>query len=468
MADVSGGARVIGGRYALGPLLGAGGMGVVHEAQDTQLSRTVALKLLPPEREASTRAEQRFEREALAAARVGHPNIVRVLDFGRDEQGLFLVMEHLSGETLKERIARSGPLSVTLALSVHLQLLDALSAAHAGGILHRDVKPSNVFLTELADGSVLVKLLDFGIAALAEDEQAQHRLTATGVALGSPAYMAPERLDGVEADARADVYSVGVCLYESLVGVAPSRFDLPSQNVRVLVERRPDLPFALSAAVARATARDPDARFASVDAMSDALREALHEPSRASMPRALRTDTTAGTGETRPEPPRREPSASPVPPVPVSPEVVAARVEQSAVPVTPPITAPPPSRWRGLLVGLLLGAGMAGLAAWMIGPLGGEPDAPTLAVPPQPVELPSNALKAPLPPPSVVAAEPLPPPVLPDAPSAPASRPSAPPTPVRAARPRAPSRPPEDAPPEATRDLTDTRHELLRPPFRAH
>jgi serine/threonine-protein kinase len=272
--------RVVANRYALGPCIGAGGMGVVYQAHDRQLSRTVALKLLPPDRTSSQRAIARFEREALAAARIGHPNIVRVLDFGRDdESSVYLAMEQLSGETLDQRLADRGTLPVSTAIAIHLQLLDALAAAHEAGILHRDVKPSNVFLTELGDGSFLVKLLDFGIAYMAE-EPGQPKLTVTGVNLGTPAYMAPERLDGKVADERTDLYSVGVCLYESLCGELPMEAETPvalylrlmANDTVSVATRRSDVPRDLSDIIDRALARDPALRFPSARAMADALR----------------------------------------------------------------------------------------------------------------------------------------------------------------------------------------------------
>lgn len=280
-AETSPPPRRIADRYTLRGELGAGGMGVVYEAFDERLSRPVALKLIHPHRDAASNAIERLEREALSAARLGHPNIVRVLDFGRAEDGAFLVMEQLTGETLEARVVDRGRLDPARAVKIHLQLLDALDAAHAEGVVHRDVKPSNVYLTRLADGSELVKLLDFGLAYLLE-EAAAKKLTATGIAIGTPAYMSPERVRGAPVDARSDLYAVGVSLYECLTGELPFAAATPvALRGQILLEqapsirdKRPEIAAALVGVVERAMAKEPDARFATARAMSEALRAA--------------------------------------------------------------------------------------------------------------------------------------------------------------------------------------------------
>lgn len=267
----------IAGRYLLGEILGEGGAGVVYAAEDERLGSGVALKLMHRAHVHDPRMVARAEREARSTARLGHPNIVRVLDFGVSDGLPFVVMERLEGETLAERIAREGRMEVGTVLTVTAQLLDALAAAHAAGIVHRDVKPANVFLTPLASG-VLVKLLDFGLAALFA-ESAVPRLTEKGILVGSLAYLAPERLLGADADERADVYSVGVCVYEALSGELPfhgpnplllrgsilARAETPLDHVRS------DVGPALSGAVGRALAKRPEERFESASAMRHAL-----------------------------------------------------------------------------------------------------------------------------------------------------------------------------------------------------
>ncbi|MBX3276039.1 MAG: serine/threonine protein kinase, partial [Sandaracinaceae bacterium] len=258
-------------------------MGVVYSATDTVLSNTVAVKLLRPRDDQADNAVERFEREARATARLGHPNIVRVMDMGRtDDGGAFLVMERLAGVTLDEILEREGPLSVERAVRIHLQLLDALGAAHSAGVLHRDVKPSNVFVSTLGDGTELVKLLDFGLAYLLE-EAAEKKLTATGIAMGTPAYMSPERIIGEPIDHRADLYSVGVSLYRSLTGELPFRADTPIAlrgrillvEAPMLTATRPDLSGTIADVVARSLAKKPSDRYASAREMATALREAL-------------------------------------------------------------------------------------------------------------------------------------------------------------------------------------------------
>ncbi len=297
------------GRYELGDELGAGGMGIVYSATDTILSNTVAVKVLRAQEDQANNAVARFEREARATAKLGHPNIVRVMDMGRtDDGGAFLVMELLTGETLDETLAREGPLSVERAVRIHLQLLDALSAAHSEGVLHRDVKPSNVFVTHLADGTELVKLLDFGLAYLME-EAASKRLTATGIAMGTPAYMSPERITGSALDHRSDIYSVGVSLFRALTGELPFHADtgialrgrILLVEAPMLSEARPELSGTIADVVAMSLAKNPDDRYGTAQEMADALRAAvaLVEPSLAKAKPSIEADPAFREAPTR-------------------------------------------------------------------------------------------------------------------------------------------------------------------------
>jgi serine/threonine-protein kinase len=268
--------RLLEGRYRLGELLGSGGAGAVLSALDERLERRVAIKVVRTPRLASAEAIERFKREARATVRIGHPNIVQVFDVGTTEEGWpFLVLEELRGRTLAEALDET--LSISRALDVHIQLLDALEAAHAVGVLHRDVKPSNVFLSPLATGSDLVTLLDFGLATLLESTDP--RVTDTGMVLGSPTYVAPERLAGADATPASDVYAVGVCLFETLTGrppfVAANLLALRGQILTAQSPRasalRADVPVELSDVIARAMARDPADRFGTAASMRDAL-----------------------------------------------------------------------------------------------------------------------------------------------------------------------------------------------------
>ena len=260
-------------RYELAEQLGRGGMGEVRLAEDRRLGRQVAVKLLRGDLAANPRVRSRFEDEARAAAQLTHPNVVAVFDTGEHGGIPFIVMERLPGRTLADEIA-DGPLTEERAIEVAVQVLGALGAAHAAGIVHRDVKPGNVLLT---DGSI-VKVGDFGIAKGAE---ALDRTTA-GTVLGTPCYVAPERLAGDPATAAADIYSVGVLLYECLAGTSP--FTAPdalgiahqvaSGGARPLLSVQPEVDPELAAVVARAMAFDPADRFSSATAMVAALQPA--------------------------------------------------------------------------------------------------------------------------------------------------------------------------------------------------
>ncbi|GLC26962.1 serine/threonine-protein kinase [Roseisolibacter agri] len=260
------------GRYRVGARVAGGGMGVVHRAIDEQLGRTVALKFLQPRFHADDSAAERFRREARTVAALEHPNICTVHEIGESADGrLYIAMPLYDGETLQERIAR-GPLPVGDAVAIAIQIARGLAKAHGAGVVHRDVKPSNVFLT--ADG--VVKLLDFGIAKLADAS-----LTASGAVgpMGTVAYMSPEQARGDAVDHRSDVWSLGVVLYEMLAGRRPFPGDVASAVLEriqqgrhdPLVEHRRDVPPALATIVDTALARAPQARYQSARAMEREL-----------------------------------------------------------------------------------------------------------------------------------------------------------------------------------------------------
>jgi serine/threonine protein kinase len=213
------GARL--GPYEISGLLGAGGMGEVYKARDTRLDRIVAIKVLPADISADRDRRTRFEREAKTIAGLTHPHICTLHDVGEHAGSMFLVMEHLQGQTLARRL-ENGPLPVDQALTIAIEIGDALSAAHRHGVVHRDLKPGNVMLAKAG-----AKLLDFGLAKLAaHGEQAaaallrsvptRTALTTQGVIVGTLPYMAPEQLEGKEADARSDIFAFGAVLYEML------------------------------------------------------------------------------------------------------------------------------------------------------------------------------------------------------------------------------------------------------------
>ena len=264
--------QVLAGRYVLGDELGAGGMARVVRARDTVLDRWVAVKLLPAGVLDPT-ARERFRREARSSASFGHPNAVAVYDAGEDAGQLFLVMELVDGPSLANVLHTRGRLDVDDALRVTDGVLAALAAAHAAGLVHRDVKPGNVLLGRNGQ----VKLADFGIARRLDD--LAHDLTAAHTVVGTPRYSSPEQLAGEPATPASDLYAVGVVLFEMLVGAPP--YDGPSPSAVAAAHQtapipdvtawRRDVPPAVASAVTRALAKDPAARFPSATAMRAAL-----------------------------------------------------------------------------------------------------------------------------------------------------------------------------------------------------
>lgn len=261
------------GRYDIVSVLGRGAMGVVYRAHDPEIDRPVAIKLvhaflLSGEEQAEFVA--RFRREAQAAARCAHPNVVAVYDFALHDGDPFLAMEFVDGLALSAMRARGERMDPAQAVAIVRQVLAGLGAAHAGGITHRDVKPANIMLTR----SGQAKIADFGISRLDASS-----LTASGMMVGTPSYMSPEQCRGEIVDPRSDLYSAGVVLYELLAGARPFEgttsgalyVRLATEDAPDIRTHRPDLPPALADAVMRALDRDRDRRFPSAAAMAEAL-----------------------------------------------------------------------------------------------------------------------------------------------------------------------------------------------------
>lgn len=222
-------------RFVVKERIGQGGMGAVYQATDLSLRRAVAVKIIRADCFGDARLLRRFEREAQAAARLDHPHIVKVYDYGRTPTGgAWLVMELLRGATLRTLLEQTGCLAPPIALPWFTQLLAGLAAAHQAGVIHRDLKPENLLLNETAEGATQLKILDFGLARLlplaALDTTAVSTDTLPGLLVGTLAYMAPEQLTGTQADERADLYAAGVLMAEALTGSRPLR-DLPSLYV---------------------------------------------------------------------------------------------------------------------------------------------------------------------------------------------------------------------------------------------
>jgi serine/threonine protein kinase len=328
---------VIGGRYEIIRVLGVGGTGAVFEARHRTIQRTVAVKLLLPEIALSNPAvPQRFLQEARTSNEVRHKNIVEVLDFGNDQGRLFMVMEFLEGENLGVFIKREAPLSPGVIIRLLDPIMSALALAHSRGIVHRDVKPQNIFLSRTpGDDDITPKLIDFGIAKRVVTDDVG--LTATGMILGTPAYMPPEQATGGSKGVTpaADQYALGAILYEALTGSVPHQADSypamlvaivtgPAPDIRHL---RPDLDPALAAVIMRALAYEPSQRFSSLYEMRDALAPFRDDHARGPVSRPgapasvlhqqTRPDGTPGPDEARRAALARSPVA--LPPMVISP-----------------------------------------------------------------------------------------------------------------------------------------------------
>ena len=294
--------EVIGQRYELGSVLGRGGMGEVRAATDLRLGREVAVKLLRIDLAEQTSLRGRFDREARAAARITHPNVVAIYDTGEHDGVPFIVMERLPGNSLATELC-AGRLSQPRACSLTLEVLSALDAAHQLGVIHRDIKPGNI----LIDPFTHAKVADFGIAKIAEDADQ----TTVGMLLGTASYLAPERLAGEPATPATDLYGVGVMLFEVLAGRAPFRGDTPLAVVKSislgvhepLGEVRPDVDPAVVAVIEPAMQMDPENRFQSASEMARALRAATRRSGAADEPTVrISTNQTVDVEATQPAP----------------------------------------------------------------------------------------------------------------------------------------------------------------------
>ena len=272
-------------RYRVDALIGKGGFGAVYRAMQLAVDRPVALKVLRREIRGDLEQVRRFQYEARAASRLIDPHVLRIFDFGQAEDGtLYLVTELLEGEPLSRRLKRVGALPVEAAVSILCQALRGLAEAHDGGLVHRDLKPDNLFLRQGRAGEELVKILDFGVVKFTADADPLESLTQSGTVLGTPAYMAPEQARGVRVDTRSDLYAMGIILYQMLSGRRPFKGSTPMEVLldhirtvppRVEVVSKQAIPPELGELVHRCLDKDPRKRPESADALRTGLERVL-------------------------------------------------------------------------------------------------------------------------------------------------------------------------------------------------
>ena len=341
------------GKYRIDARLNEGGMGTVYRATHVLMEKTVAIKVLRPSLAADEKIVARFSREARAASRISHPNALSVTDFGEDENGIvFLVMEFLSGRTLKQVIRDDGPLPLLRVVEIIRQVGDALHVAHQQGVVHRDLKSDNIMLVDTMAGDH-AKVLDFGIAKINEPDGKPDTggLTAPNLVIGTPQYMSPEQCSQTgEIDARSDIYSLGVILYEMLVGHVPFTADSPTmvmmkhlqEPVPSVLDERSDVPPTVARVIARAMAKLPANRYQTIAELIEDLTIASGLATFAPVPpkMASATPTTRATDEpdevtvvrTRQEP---------LPPPPPAVRRAPVTVPVSGPTTPPPVAAPP-------------------------------------------------------------------------------------------------------------------------------
>ena len=355
---------VLAGCYTLTRVLGTGGMGTVYEAHHSTTGKKVAIKLLAPQLSKDLKLVSRFRREAMAASRLDHENCVHVDDFGEDKDGTFYIaMELVSGHGLGDELRATGPMAAGRVARIGVQLFKALDAAHVGGVLHRDLKPQNVMLAHKAGRTDIVKVVDFGIAKLTNNEPGEVALTVPGTIFGTPEYMSPEQARGETLDARSDLYSASVVLWHMLLGRSPFRgTSVRDTLIKVFVEEAPSplaerpglaLPPGFEAVLRRGLMKNRDERWPDAASYAEALMP-FTEGALIDLPPRARPGLTRGGGlqaatlekfaavaiwprDTVPVPVPQAPTPA------VSPHAITSPSARLTLPPAPlPLRAPPP------------------------------------------------------------------------------------------------------------------------------
>ena len=363
--------KVLADRFEILSRIGEGGTGVVYKAKQLTVDRIVAIKLLGAHVSSDPSWVKRFHNEARAAARLDHPNTVRLIDFGETKEGLlFIAMEFLQGRSLAEEIVRLGKLPPQRALRIISQVCQSLQEAHSQGIIHRDIKPDNVFLVEMKGSGDFVKVLDFSVAKMDSPDAQQ---TRAGTVFGTPAYMSPEQARGVKLSPQSDIYACGIVAYETLTGKPPFEAPLPMEVVMMHLRQKPaplvGFPDQVARLVMKALEKTPDRRQQSADELHRECVECLEQlymksatPS-AGLPSVV--EPVRGNGMAQAQPP---PSGQGAPPMMAPP---------MAPPMASPMMAPPPMAPPPMAPPVMSGA-MAAAPMGSSGPVSAAPEQRTM------------------------------------------------------------------------------------------
>ena len=357
------GRDLLNGQFQIVRKIGTGGMGAVYEASQPSMNSKVAVKILHAKLANRKDLVSRFHREAAAMSHLRHPNTVKVLLYGEDEKDglLYIVMEYLDGKNLNQTVRADGPLPVERAIPILVASCHALQEAHEQGIVHRDLKPENIFLCNQVGTKDYVKVLDFGLAKVTEREMRPGSmiLTQEGMVFGTPEFMSPEQAQGKTLDARSDIYSLAVILYEVLTGKLPFEAKSPMEFIQLHVQKEPiplskrvpgkTFPEALDAAIAKALAKAREDRFQSATEFAAALQRAIGVPiSGNGMPQSMGHASPAAASLAAPT----TSAVQPIVPAPAAP--------------TPQAEGGPPSPKAGVpmvlvILAFLLGVGLAAI-----------------------------------------------------------------------------------------------------------